>query len=176
MHNINFAPFPGLTTEHYYLREPEMSDENEIFAIRSDENVAKYLDRPIAKSIDEARQFIDKINNGINKNESIYWVITRKNENKFIGSICLWNISGEQSKAEIGFELFPDYQGKGIMQEVIPPVIEFGFNDMKLDLIEGEVDPENIKSIKLMEKFGFVYDKKLEDTIIYKLKNPHKDI
>jgi ribosomal-protein-alanine N-acetyltransferase len=176
MHNISFTPFPNLTTEHYYLRKLEMSDENEIFAIRSDESVAKYLDRPKAKSVEEARQFIEKINNGITNNESVYWVITLKNGTKFIGSICLWNISREQSKAEIGFELFPAYQGKWIMQEVIPVVIEFGFNVMKLDLIEGEVDPENIKSIKLMEKFGFVYDKKLEDTVVYTLKNPHKDI
>lgn len=176
MHNINFTPFPNLTTGHYYLRKLEISDENEIFAIRSDVSVSKYLDRPKAKSIDEARQFIEKINNGITNNESIYWVITHKNETKFIGSICLWNISREQFKAEIGFELFPAYQGKEIMQEVIPAVIAFGFNDMKLDSIKGEVDPGNIKSIKLMEKFGFVYDKKLENTIIYIVKNPNKDI
>lgn len=112
MNKINFTPFPNLTTEHFTLRQLTIADENEIFAIRSDESVAKYLDRPITKSIEEARQFIDKISNSISKNESIYWVITFKNDSKLIGSICLWNISWEESRAEIGFELFPDHQGK----------------------------------------------------------------
>jgi ribosomal-protein-alanine N-acetyltransferase len=66
----------------------------------------------------------------------------------------------------------PDHFGKGVMQEVIPEILNFGFNIMNLFEIEGEVDPENIKSIKLMEKFGFSYSDKLESTVIYSLKKP----
>jgi RimJ/RimL family protein N-acetyltransferase len=33
-------------------------------------------------------------------------------------------------------------QGKGIMQEVIPAVINYGFEVMKLKSINGEVDPK----------------------------------
>ena len=46
---------------------------------------------------------------------------------------------------------------------------------MKLNVIEGEVDPGNIRSIKLMEKFGFEYADKLESTIIYSLKKPYNN-
>jgi len=171
MTEIRFTPFPTLTTERFVLRRLSIQDDNEIFAIRSDESVAKYLDRPIAKSIDEARQFIAKINSSIDNNESIYWVINFKNDSKFIGSICLWNISWEERKAEIGFELFPVHQGKGIMQEVLPVIIKYGFEKMKLNSVEGEVDPDNLKSIKLMIKNGFTYNRKLENTVVYSVVN-----
>lgn len=43
-------------------------------------------------------------------------------------------------------------------------------------MIEGEVDPRNIKSIKLMEKFGFEFYKNLENTDVYYLKNKNRII
>src|SRR3990167_3457862 len=141
MNKINFTPFPLLETERLTLRQLSLEDANEIFRLRSDKSVNKFLDRPIAKTIDDANQFINKINDSIAKNELIYWVITLKNHPKLIGTICLWNISEDRSKAEIGFELLLEYHGKGIMQEVILKVIKYGFEEMHLRSIDGDVDP-----------------------------------
>lgn len=143
MNQFTFTPFPNLTTERFTLRQLKIEDENEIFILRSDENIAKYLDRPRANSIDDARQFIQKINSSISKNELIYWAITHKDDEKLIGTICLWKISTGQSNAEVGFELLPDHQGKGVMQGVLPKIIDFGFKTIKLQLIEGEVAAKN---------------------------------
>ena len=173
MKEISFTPFPNLQTQHFDLRMPSLSDSNDIFIMRSDENNAKYLDRPLCKSTDEAVQFIQRVLNGIENNDSFYWMITSGKDAKVFGTICLWNIDRSEAKAEIGFELLPAFQGKGIMQEVIPAVIEFGFNNTGLKYIEGEVDPDNIKSIKLMGKFGFKFDKKLDVTVVYTLVNPN---
>jgi len=164
-----FNPFPELITKQYKLRQLDINDDNEIFILRSDEDVIKYLGRPPAEEIADAHKFITKINNGISSGECIYWAITLKTINKLIGTICLWNIDKKEYKAEIGFELLPEYMGKGIMQEVVPLIIDFGFNRMNLKSIEGEVDPGNIKSIKLMERFGFIYNRKLKDTVVYSL-------
>lgn len=169
MDPINFFPFPKIETERFTLRQLKIEDENEIFALRSDEGVARYLDRPRAKSINDAREFIHKINSSISENELVYWAITQRGEDKVIGTICLWKISQQQAKAEIGFELLPAYQGRSIMQEVIPRVIEFGFKILNLKIIEGEVAPDNIKSIKLMERFGFKLKTTLNKTLLYVL-------
>jgi [ribosomal protein S5]-alanine N-acetyltransferase len=171
MHRISFIPFPYLTTERFILRQLTLSDGNEIFLLRSDKEINRYLDRPIAGTIDDARQFIDKINESILKNELIYWVIAYKGQPNLIGTICLWNISDNGTKAEIGFELLPEFHGKGIMHEVLPIIINYGFETMGLNFIDGEVDPKNLKSIKLMEKSGFIYHKRLENTEIYSVQN-----
>jgi ribosomal-protein-alanine N-acetyltransferase len=155
MNEISFSPFPILSTGRLNLRRLTLDDEGEIFAIRSDENIAEYLDRSLYRTIEEAQQFIDKINKEIENNEWIYWAISFKENPKLIGTICLWNFSEDKSIAEIGFELLPSYQGKGIMNEAVVAVIDYGFNSLSLRSIEGEVDPKNIRSIKLMERHGF---------------------
>jgi Thioredoxin len=46
-----------------------MEDEKEIFVHRSDERILKYIDIPKAETIEDARNFIEKINKGIDENE-----------------------------------------------------------------------------------------------------------
>lgn len=165
--------FPILTTERLILRQLDVLDEQEIFFLRSDERVNKYLVAQIAQSVEEARAFINKINAGIINNEWGYWGITFKNDNKLIGTICFWNFSKEENKAEIGYVLHPDLQGKGIMQEAIQKVIDYGFEKMKLRSIEAVLNPDNARSISLLKRNGFIFQKKEEDgAVVYVLVNP----
>jgi [ribosomal protein S5]-alanine N-acetyltransferase len=47
-------------------------------------------------------------------------------------------------------------------------MVKFGFNEMKLNLIEATVEPGNSKSIKLIQKLGFEQAKaKREFTLFY---------
>ncbi len=173
MIDVSFTPFPFLTTENYSLRNLMPADEQEIFALRSSDEINKYLDRPKANTLDEARNFITKIINGIAKNESIFWVVTPKDESKLLGTICLWKISKDEAKAEIGYELLPENHGKGIMQEVIPRVLQFGFEEIKLEMIEAELSPRNLKSVRLLEKNNFTLaavNEENPDSVVYALK------
>jgi len=137
MSKINFTPFPILTTERLILRCLEVSDDQQLFMLRSNKRVNKYIVRPIQKDIKEIRAFISKINNGINNNEWIYWVISLKENPTLIGTICYWNFSEEKTVAEIGYELDPAFQEKGIMSEAVKIIIEFGFEDIQLKTIEA---------------------------------------
>lgn len=158
MVNLNCSPFPLITTERLVLRQLTSTDAIDIAALRSDEKVNKYLDRQAPTSIDEANRFIDKINTNINNNECFYWAIALKNNNSLIGTICYWNIVPEDDTAEIGYELLPGFQGKGIMQEALPAIIEFGFNGIKLQTILALLTADNEKSIKILEKNNFKRD------------------
>src|SRR5947209_1765861 len=155
MGHRNFTPFPVLKTARLALRQLVSSDANEIFALRSDGNVNKYLGRKPAKSIDDAKDFIRRIDENIKKNESIYWAITLSGTDKLIGTICLFDFSDDNLKAEIGYELLPHFQGKGIMQEAISKLIDFGIQDIGLNSIEAYTHSENGSSTRLLEKFNF---------------------
>jgi len=155
MLNLNFTLFPLLSTERLELRALDKRDREGIFAIRSDIEMGKYLNRPPISTIEEADEFIDKIRNGIENNKWIYWAVCLKGTSPLIGTICLWNISDEENKGEVGFELLPNWQGKGFMLESLKEVIKYGFGTIGLQTIEGEVDPANEKSINLMKKVGF---------------------
>jgi len=179
MLSINFNPFPLLTTDKLLLRHIDKSDVNEIFFLRSDEKVMKYIDRPPAKTTDDAYKFIQIINDLEKNNEEVTWAITLKDDLKLIGTICYWNIKKEHYRAEIGFALHPDYWGKGIMQEALTEVLNYGFKVMNLHSIEANVNPDNAASIKLLEKNNFIreayfkenyfFNGKFLDTVIYSL-------
>ena len=165
----NFNPFPTLTTERLSLRQFIPGDENEIFIMRSDEEMNKYTGIEKAESIEDAISFIEKINKLIGNNESVMWGITLKHESRLIGTICLWNIVSEEEQAETGYVLLPQFQGRGIMQEAIMKVIEYGFTAMKLQSIIADLHPDNISSVKLLERTGFVFESSSIDTVIYRL-------
>ena len=172
MGHRNFTPFPVLKTERLTLRQLVSSDDNEIFALRSNDNVNKYLNRKPSKSIDDARTFIQTINSSIERNESIYWAITWNGTDKLIGTICLFDFSGDNLKAEIGYELLPDFQGKGIMQEATSKVIDFGIQHIGLKSIEAYTHVENQNSTNLLEKLNFKRDGAAgENLTIFKLKH-----
>ena len=155
MLNRTFTPFPILITERLTLRQLVIKDEQEIFALRSDSEINKYLDRKIANTIDDARNFINSVNENINKNDSVYWAITFRDKNILVGTICLFSFSDENDKCEIGYELLTDFQGKGIMKEAVEKVIDYAFNTIKVQKIEAFFHRDNQSSIKLLKKFSF---------------------
>jgi ribosomal-protein-alanine N-acetyltransferase len=65
----------------------------------------------------DAIKFIKEINEANKNNESISWGITLKNNHAIVGTICLWNFSNDNKIAEIGYDLSPTFQRKGIMDE-----------------------------------------------------------
>ena len=171
MLNGAFTPFPILTTERLTLRQLIINDEQEIFTLRSDSEINKYLDRQISKTIDDARNFINKII----KSDSLYWAITLSDKNILIGTICLFGFSDENDKCEIGYELLTNFQGQGIMKEAVEKVIDYAFNTIEVKKIEAFMHRDNLSSIKLLEKFSFRNltepDETNPDLICYDLTN-----
>ena len=185
MLELNFSPFPEIKTESLLLRRMTDTDAPEIWFLRSDETVMKYIDREKPKSQEEALAFINMVNANIDKNESIMWAIALKeNPGTLIGNIGFWRIINQHYRSEIGYMLHPDFWGKGIMKEALQAAADFGFNEMKLHSIEAHINPDNIASGMLLEKAGFIREAyfkedfffrgKFIDTAIYSLLTPNK--
>ena len=181
MLTLNFAPFPNLETERLLLRRVDSNDVKEIFALRSNPETMKYIPRPLVKTDEDALEHIAMIDSKIDSNEGINWAITLKDNSKLIGIIGHYRIKPEHYRAEIGYMLLPEYQGKGIVSEAVREAVKYGFNSMNLHSIEAIIAPENHGSAKVLEKNGFVkeahlkenefYDGRFLDTVIYSILN-----
>ncbi|HEY4325839.1 MAG TPA: GNAT family N-acetyltransferase [Mucilaginibacter sp.] len=152
-HVVEFK-FIELETSRLRLRKLVLSDAAQLELLRSDERVNRYLDRPASTSYAEAVQFVNKILAA----DSYYWVINLKNETKLIGTVCFWNLDYENSVVEIGYELLPEFHGKGIMMEALPAVIAYNLDHLQFDTIIATTHSENIPSIKLLENNDFKRD------------------
>ena len=169
---MNQNSFPEIKTKRLLLRRPRASDWEMIAYLRSDKEINKFIKRPSAESKEKALEFISKTNSDIEKQTLLYWIITKKNNDQMIGSICLWNFSKDRKIAEVGYDLSPKFQRKGIMDESLKSILDFGFKNLHLDLIEAYTHHKNEPSKKLLErnKFKLIVDKKDQynsDNIIY---------
>ncbi|WP_298289109.1 GNAT family N-acetyltransferase [uncultured Lutibacter sp.] len=176
---MKFKPFPEIQTERLLLREIVKTDSDVILFLRSDEIVTKFIERPEnrkTKDLSDAIKFIEELNEYLETDKSISWGITLRNTKKIIGTICLWNFSQKNNSAEVGYDLIPKYQNKGIMSEALKMIIDFGFKTLKLDTIEAFTHYENEKSIKLLEKNGFYLNESRKDlenksNVIFEIEN-----
>jgi len=169
MEHKNLKTFPVLTTDRLTLRQLSDSDVREIFLLRSDTLINKYLDRKPAEALKDALRFIEKIKN----NSTSYWAIAQKGNEKLVGTICLFDLSEEQKKCEIGYELLTEYQGKGIMREAAEKIIEYSIQTLGLKTIDAYTHKDNQSSVHLLRKLKFVstdsIDEKNSDLILFRL-------
>ncbi|MCB0751869.1 MAG: GNAT family N-acetyltransferase [Ignavibacteriae bacterium] len=163
-----FNQFPVIETKNLILDNFKITDSEDIFKIRSDNRVMKYLDRDNHKTIEESEKMIKTIIQSFRDKTGINWTIRKKNSSEVIGYIGYWRIIRESVRAEIGYALKPEYWGKGLMSESLLKVIEFGFANFGLHSIEGNVNPENKNSIKILEKFGFKKEAHFREDFLYK--------
>jgi len=171
---MNFTPFPELKTDRLLLRQLQTTDWKEIVFLRSDKEVNRFVKRPQAKNKTEALTFINKITTATKNNQSLYWCITLKEHREMIGSISLWNFSEDLKTGEVGYDLNPKFQGKGIMNEAMRTILDFGFNSLQFERIEAFTHRDNETSKKLLLKnnFKLVYDRTDSedyDNIIFEL-------
>ncbi len=163
---MKLQPFPELNSERLHLRKLKLSDCDEIFEIRTNQIINQYIFRPKNRQIvdkDGAVNFIQSINEKVDKNQVVFWSINLKKIEKTIGTICLWNFSSDNSTAEVGYDLSLEYHQKGIMHEALCCVIEFGFNELSLRKITAYTHRENKSSCELLKRNNFVLNENERD-------------
>lgn len=174
-----FNEFPVIETERCILRMITDEDIQEVFDIYSSLVVMKYFGRLPMNEREEAQERIKVTAEAFEKKEGIRWAINYHGDRKMIGSAGIWRIDRKHFRGEIGYDLLPEHYNKGVMTEVLIPIISFGFNEMNLHTIEANTHPENAASRKLLEKLGFeqegylkesyFFNGQFEDTVIYSL-------
>jgi ribosomal-protein-alanine N-acetyltransferase len=92
-----------------------------------------------------------------------WWAICSPDDAAFYGACGYNNWSHQHQKAEIGFWLLPQHQGKGIIGEALPLIIDYAFKIMGLHRIEAMVETPNHASKKVLLRAGFVQEGTLLD-------------
>ena len=182
MLELNFHPFPALETERLILRQITMADKEDLFEMRSNPKAMLYLDRLVAKSVQDAENLIKKFEALLQSNDGIVWALSLRTNPKLIGTLGYHRLSKENYRAEIGYMLHPDHWHKGLMTEGVSKVIDFAFRTLGFHSLEGHVNPANQPSIEVLKRQGFEkegyfrdnihFDGKFLDTEVYGLISP----
>jgi [ribosomal protein S5]-alanine N-acetyltransferase len=159
---------PTFNTKRLRIRPLEEGDAEAIFAIKEDGNVTERYGQEPHTSLDMTRRWVSSRLNGDTQRDSVFWVFERRKEAGAIGSCCFWHFDKESNCAELGYELNRAHWRKGMMSEVLPPVLTYGFEEMGLHRIEACPLAENTPSRKLLLKLGFKYEGKLRERVYFR--------
>lgn len=157
--------YPPLHTERIDLRILNLVDAEAVHRHFSNEEVTRYMDIEPCKDLKEAEEIIQFHIDDL----GCRWGMFDKGTDELIGT-CGYHYLRREDKeftAEIGFDLSKAYWGQGLMYEGMKEVIDFGFSTMGLTTIDATVEPENARSITLMERLGFERDAELRDQFVY---------
>ena len=153
--------FPTLTSSRFILRQLGDDDLEDVFKGLSNPAITKYYGVSY-DNLEATKVQMSWYANLEKNNKGIWWAVCSKTDGSFLGAGGLNDISHVHKKAEIGYWLYPENWGKGIMSETMPLIYDHAFNNLGLHRIEGFVEPKNTNCKKAIAKLGFT----LEGTMV----------
>lgn len=151
-----------LRTTRFLLRKFQRSDLANVFAGLSHPEVIKYYGVSFStpeEALEQMKWYSELEETGTGR----WWAISSEEDEVFLGAAGFNNLSKEHRKAELGFWLLPQYWGKGIIQESVPPVLDYGFRQLDLHRIEALVETGNNNSAKALLQLGFEKEGLMKD-------------
>ncbi|KRG86297.1 MULTISPECIES: GNAT family N-acetyltransferase [Stenotrophomonas] len=156
-------PQPELSSLRLRLREPREDDAPALFAIHSDPQVMRYWSCPAWTRPAQAEQKLAEIRRQRRELDILVWAIADARSDLLIGSSAVFAMNLEQGRAEIGYSLHRDWQGRGLASEALRMILRHLFDGMGLRRIEADIDPRNLASCRLVERLGFVREGTLRE-------------
>ena len=159
-----------MKTNSYFLKEIESSDLDNVFRGLSNPEITKYYDVHFS-TLEETKEQMQWYRNLKEKGSGIWWGIYDQSDDQFCGAAGFSSLDEANQKAEIGMWLLREYWGKGILQEVMPLLFDYGFSRLELNRVEGFVHSENEKCKHALGKIDFTYEGTMRE---YEIKNGEK--
>ena len=156
-------PFPVLPlNDEFVLREHRPSDTDDFYEYYTDPDVARYILANNPRSKAEAAREVSYCHRLFQQKRGIYWAIARKSDDKMVGAVGLY-MNNQHHRAEICYDLSKHFWRNGLMSASIKAICQFAFKHIGINRMEALTVPENVGSIKLLEKVGFEYEAMLRN-------------
>ena len=141
-----------------YLRALEPEDLEFIYQIENDESIweISHTQTPYSRYL--IVQYLENAQQDIYEAKQLRLAICRKGEFEPIGLIDLFEFDPTNRRAGIGIVLQnEEHRGQGLGAEAIGLIVNYAFTHLNLHQLYANIDSENIRSVNLFLKFGFVH-------------------
>lgn len=152
---------PRIVGEQIVLRPPRPEDSDRIVEACSDERSAHWLtDLPTPYTLDAALGYVEYCRDQAASGRGVSWVVADPETDELLGNISLMDLTHGED-AEIGYWAHPAARGRGVMTEACGAVVRHAFvpeedGGLGLRRLRIEVVPENVASLRVIERNGFV--------------------
>lgn len=147
----------NINTSYTYLRKFIPEDLPVMSKIYAGEDVMKYIGRGGAVDERATEQMLKAFMKSYEMNGFGIWACVNKMSGNIIGH-CGFNVLPVSGDIEIAYLLDKPYWGKGIATSIALETLQYGFDELKLNKIVALAYPQNIASIRVIEKLGMNYE------------------
>jgi RimJ/RimL family protein N-acetyltransferase len=158
--NLPFTFGEPIVTERLVLRLMTAADVDDVHAYQSREDVAQYqLFEPrsrdeVATKVEELAAARTLATDGDFLQLALELPTSDGARGRVIGDSFFHLASVENSRAEIGWTLHPDFMSLGYATEAAEAVLELAFDRLRLHRVYAELDPRNDPSVRLCRRLG----------------------
>ena len=144
-----------MQTQRLLLRPFEPDDAEHLFQLNEDWDCIKYTGDKAFKNLEEAENLVKNYDH-YEKYGFGRWTVLDKTSGEFLGW-CGLKYDENLNEYDLGFRFLKEHWGRGYATEASELCLKMGFEKFKMPEIVGRVIPENIASIKVLEKLGMIY-------------------
>ncbi len=151
-----------MTFDNYTLRLVRADDLEDYFDL-IERNRPRLLDFfagtvAVTKTIEDTKQHLADVISNTEKNNYFSFVLIDNMSGKLVGSMQIKSIDWTIPKAELGYYIDAEYEGKKLVTRAISILVDFGFNELKLNKLFIRTAEENAASRAIAEKNGFILE------------------
>ena len=93
--------------------------------------------------------------------EELLFVLKEKESRTLVGLVYIKKLDWGKKEAELAYCIGYQFEGKGWMTQSIKKITEYAFKELQLETLQIIVHKSNLGSIRVAEKCGFIWTKKL---------------
>ena len=148
-----------IETKRLLLRQFHKNDSEAMFKNwESDSKVTEFLRWKTAVDINEVESVLSDWIRGYENLDFYQWAIVLKELGEPIGSISAVGKNEQLDIVHIGYCIGSKWWHRGITSEAFDAIIPFFFEEVGVNRIESQHDPNNPNSGKVMQKCGLKYE------------------
>lgn len=148
-----------LETERLQLREFAHEDAPFIIELLNSRGWLQYIGDRNVRTPEQALAYLD---NGPIKSYATngygLWMVRLKKPSAPVG-MCGILKRTELSNPDIGYALLPAFHGNGYADEIVSATLQHAKEFLSIPVLSAIVQPDNARSIHLLKKKGFVFDR-----------------
>lgn len=147
-----------LEGERVSLRPIERGDLPFIQGEKTDSRVRRSLGWPYPEN---AAQMAEYFEESLSTEDEVHLLVVGEKEP--VGMVSFHDLSADGQRAELGYWIAPDSQGRGYATAAVRLLVEYGFEQRGFHRVEARVFERNAASRAVVEKTGFTHEGRIRD-------------
>lgn len=163
-----FAPAPAPAPDHQLLQSARLTlrrftsaDAAVFFRLNSEPELVQYTARAALSSLSAAEAMLDSDHFRSNEKAGLGRFACVENSTGLVIGVVGLRPELDFGGFAFGYRILPEYWGQGFATEAALAILKYAEIVLKLEQLVATVFPQNIASVRVLEKIGMVFEQEV---------------